>query len=141
MAASAFGTAVKRSPNTRSLRSGFPGYVPKLLCRSPVCVPLKLRQRVMQNTYQSDLKENTGGRANCSDRILRSAGILGVQPSDLSLRRFRYIELFDLQIQRRPWNSEFQSGSVRPGNFSVALHESSFDEFFLVIPDVLCKGT
>src|SRR5258708_3460506 len=39
-----------------------------------------------------------------------------------------YVELFDFQIQRRPRNPEFGSGSIWPGNFSVAFHKRGFDD-------------
>ena len=55
--------------------------------------------------------------------------------------RFLYIELFDLQIQRRARNSEFGGRTIWPGNFSIAFRESRFDEILLVVPDVLCEKT
>ena len=60
---------------------------------------------------------------------------------DLADGVFRYVELFDFQIQRRPWDSEFGSGSIWPSNFSVAFHKSRLDEFLLIALKGSCERT
>ena len=73
--------------------------------------------------------------------MLGSARILGVRRWDLLDGVFLYFELLDFQIQRRPRNSEFGSGAIWPGNFSVAFRKSSLDEFLLVVLKVLFERT
>src|ERR1700735_3481269 len=50
---------------------------------------------------------------------------------------FLYVELFDFQIQRRPRNSESDSGSIWSGNLPVALRQRGLDEFLLIAVDGL----
>ena len=54
---------------------------------------------------------------------------------------FLDVELLDFQIQRRPWNTEFGSGSIWPSNFSVAFRKSRFDESLLIVMEVLFERT
>src|SRR5258708_30387650 len=49
---------------------------------------------------------------------------------------FLYVELLDFEIQRRPRNPEFGSGSIWAGNFSVAFPKTRFDEFLLIVLEV-----
>ena len=71
--------------------------------------------------------------------MLGNARIPGVQRGDLREGTFVYVELFDFQIQGRPRNSEFSSRAMWPSNFSVTFRKSRFDEFLLVVLDVLCE--
>ena len=51
---------------------------------------------------------------------------------------------FDFQIQRRqrrPRNSEFDSRTIWPSNFSVAFRKSRFDECLLIVLEVLGERT
>ena len=54
---------------------------------------------------------------------------------------FRYVELFDFQIQRGPRNPEFGCGSIWSSNYSVAFRKSRFDEFLLIALECLREKT
>ena len=69
--------------------------------------------------------------------MLGSAGILAGKRGHLLGGGFLYLELFDFQIQRRSWNSEFGSRATWPSNFSVAFRERCFYEFLFVVLKVL----
>jgi hypothetical protein len=56
------------------------------------------RLRVMQPSDQLEFAENRTRKINCSDRILGSARILGVERGTYRDGVFFYVELFDLQI-------------------------------------------
>jgi len=47
------------------------------------------------------------------------------------------VELFDFQIQRRPWNSEFGSRATWSSNYSVAFRKSHLDKLLFVVVEVL----
>ena len=47
------------------------------------------------------------------------------------------VELFDFQIERRPWNSEFGSRAIWSSNNSVAFRKSRLDKFPFVVVEVL----
>ena len=76
-------------------------------------------------------------KGNWSDRILGIARILGLERVGLPEGVFLYAELFDFQIQCRPRNSEFRSRTIWPSNFSVAFGKSRFNEFLLIVREVL----
>src|SRR5260370_36676455 len=101
----------------------------------------KHQPRAVQPNAQLDLTENRARKRNWSDRILGNARILGVERRNLPDGLFLYVELFDLQIQRRPRNSEFGSRPVEPGNFSVAHCKSCFDKFLLIATQGLGERT
>jgi hypothetical protein len=64
-----------------------------------------------------------------------------VRQGDLTDGLFPYVELFDLQIQRRPRNAEFGSRSIWPSDFSIAFRKSRFDQFSLIVLGFLCERT
>ncbi len=74
-------------------------------------------------------------------RIAASGRSTAVQRWNLPDGVFLYVELFDSQFERRPWNSEFGSRSIWPSNFSVAFRKRRFDEFLLIALDALCEST
>ncbi len=61
--------------------------------------------------------------------MLGSARILGVQRGNVADGVFLYFELFDFQIQRRPRNSEFGSGTIWSSNFSVAFRSTGLHQW------------
>ena len=65
------------------------------------------------------------------------ARILGVERRALPDGVLPDVELFDLKIQRRPRNSEFDSRAIRSSNYSVAFRKSRLDKFLFIVVEVL----
>ena len=47
------------------------------------------------------------------------------------------VELFDLEIQRRPWDSEFDRRAIWSSNYSVAFRKSRLDKFLFIVVEAL----
>ena len=65
------------------------------------------------------------------------ARILGVRRGALPDGVLPDVELFDLKIQRRPRNSEFDSRAIWSSNYSVAFRKCRLDEFLFIVVEGL----